>query len=114
MISSFTVKVTTSVLGVLLLAGALHGPAAADVRDFEFVNLHASAAIVAAWSARAGTRDPWDPIALYTPIEPRSTSRIKVSGGSSCLYDLKVRFDDGYEQTFDHVNLCKVAHIVAD
>jgi hypothetical protein len=106
--------ITATILGSLLLAGALHGPAAADVRDFEFVNLHSSASIVAAWSARAGTRDPWDSIGLYTAIGPHSTSKIKVSGGSGCMYDLKVKFDDGYVQTFSDVNLCKVAHIVAD
>jgi hypothetical protein len=105
--------ITATMLGALLLAGALSGPAAADVRDFEFVNLHTSASIVGAWSARAGTRDPWDPIPLHTAIEPRTTSKIKVSGGRSCLFDLKVRFDDGYEQTFSNVNLCKVAHVVA-
>ena len=112
-----TLSLTTKsvMLGALLLAGALHGTASADVRDFEFVNLHASASIIKAWSARAGTDDPWDSIALYNPIRPRSTSKIKVSGGGgSCLYDLKVRFDDGYEQTFSDVNLCKVAHVVAD
>jgi hypothetical protein len=105
--------ITSTMLGALLLAGVLHGPAAADLRDFEFVNLHSSASIVAAWSARAGTRDPWDQIPLYTAIEPRGSSKIKVSGGRSCLYDLKVRFDDGREQTFSDVNLCKVAHVVA-
>ena len=81
---------------------------------FQFVNLHASASIVAAWSARAGTREPWDPITLYSPIEPRSASRINVSGTSGCSYDLKVRFDDGYEQTFSNVDLCRVAQVVAD
>ena len=38
---------------------------------------------------------------------------VKVSGGRSCLFDLRVRFDDGYEQTFSDVNLCKVARVVA-
>ncbi len=106
--------ITAATLGALLLVGALHGPAAADLGGFQFVNLHASASIIAAWSARAGTREPWDPITLYSPIEPRSTSRINVSGAAGCRYDLKVRFDDGYEQTFSDIDLCRVAQVVAD
>jgi hypothetical protein len=109
----FTTKAAAT-LGALLLTGALIGTASADVRDFEFVNLHSTASIIKAWSARAGTNDPWDPIKLYTAIEPRSTSKIKVSGGNGCMYDLKVRFDDGYEQTFSDVDLCKTLHVVAD
>ena len=104
-----TVKVA---LVAASLLGALGASANADPRDFEFVNLTSSTSIVGAWMARAGTRDPWDSIGLYRPISPRSTSRIDVSGGSSCVFDLKVLMSDGQQKFFTNIDLCRTGHLV--
>jgi hypothetical protein len=98
-----------SALALTLAATAIN-TARADSRDFEFVNLNRSASIVQAWMAAAGTSEPWRSIRIYTPIAPRTTSRITVSGGTRCMFDLKIRFDDGYEQTFSNIDLCRTEH----
>jgi hypothetical protein len=100
--------------GALTLAATATNTARADGRDFEFVNLNRSASIVQAWMAAAGTSEAWRPIRIYTPIAPRTTSWITVSGGARCMFDLKVRFDDGYEQVFSDIDLCRTEHLVAN
>jgi hypothetical protein len=107
-------KTLTFAFGALTLAATVSNTARADTRDFEFVNLNRSASIVQAWMAAAGTSEPWRPIGIYTQIAPRTTSRITVSGGMRCMFDLKIRFDDGYEQTFSNVDLCRTEHVVAN
>jgi hypothetical protein len=113
MIKTIKTRVSTATLGAALLAAMLCGAARADQRDFEFVNMHRSASIIAAWSAPAGTSDPWQSITLYYPIGPLSKSRIVVDGGRNCVFDLKVRFDDGYVQTFSNVDLCRIGRVIA-
>jgi hypothetical protein len=107
-------KTLTLAFGALALAATVSNTARADGRDFEFVNLNRSASIVQAWIAAAGTSEPWRPIGIYTQIAPRTTRRITVSGGTRCTFDLKIRFDDGYEQVFSDIDLCRTEHLVAN
>jgi hypothetical protein len=96
-----------------MLVGLNVATAHAGMQDFEFVNLNNQASIVQAWVAAAGTDEPWKTISIYTPIAPRATSPITLSGYQGCMFDLKVSFSDGYQQSFSNVNLCTVKHIVA-
>ena len=105
-------KVKVVALGAML-AGLTVGAARAGVQNFEFVNLNKSASIVQAWLAPAGTAEPWNAITIYTPVAPRSTSRIDINGSRTCTFDVKVRFDDGAEELFSIVDLCTVEHLVA-
>jgi hypothetical protein len=113
MLQSLRGKVPSIALGLVVAASAIVGTAKADVRDFEFVNLNGSASIVGAWFAPAGDSDePWTRIALYVPIGPRSTAPINVTGGTRCLYDLKVQLSYGEPRYFYNVNLCSAQHLI--
>lgn len=106
-------KVKVVALGAMLV-GSTVGAARAGVQDFEFVNLNNSASIVQAWLAPAGApEEPWNAITIYTPVAPRSTSRIDINGSRTCTFDVKVRFDNGAEELFSNVDLCTVEHLVA-
>jgi hypothetical protein len=105
-------RIKVVALGAMLV-GLTVGTARAGVQNFEFVNLNKSASIVQAWLAPADTTEPWKAITIYTPVAPRSTSRININGYRTCMFNVKVRFDDGYEQSFSNIDLCTIEHLVA-
>lgn len=99
-------------LAVMLVGGTV-GAAHAD--SFEVVNLHHSASIVQAWFAPNGMPDvPWKTITMYRPIEPRSTSSFSLTKNTTCTYDFRLRFNDGYLQTVGNVDLCNNPYVVAN
>jgi len=97
-----------------VLVGLSVATAQAGKQDFEFVNLNRSASIVGAWMAGAGTTGAWEPVTIYKPIAPRTSGRITINGDKRCAFDIKVRFDDGVEQTFDDIDLCTTNKVIAD
>lgn len=46
-------------------------------------------------------------------IRPKSESTFTMSN-ENCLFDIKVRFSDGYEATFNNVNICRSDRVLAD
>ncbi len=112
MLKSFRSGINSIALGLVVAASTLVGTASADPRDFEFVNLDGSTSIVAAWMAPAGTPDPWTQITLSGSIGPRSTTPVDVTGGTGCMYDLKVQLSSGDLQYFNDVNLCSTLHLI--
>lgn len=92
--------------GALLLA-ALTGAAQAGVDgDLDLVNTHGSASIVRIWFAPSDEGGYWKAGNLSAPIYPRDWTSLHMIDLVTCSYDFKVRFSDGYEQRFDHINLC--------
>ena len=73
--------------------------------SFFLENTHKKAEIVQLWSALAGTDDPWQPVTLSKSVKPGDYRQISYHG-ENCSYDLKIRFNDGYEQGFRSVNVC--------
>lgn len=73
--------------------------------SFFLENTNRKAQIVQLWSALAGTDDPWQPVTLNNSIKPGYYREFSYHG-ENCTYDLKIRFDDGYEQGFKRVNVC--------
>src|SRR5579871_4604093 len=74
--------------------------------NFFVENTNRKAEIVQVWSALAGTNDPWKPITLTQNIKPGYYREFSYHG-ENCTYDVKIRFDDGYEQGFKRVNVCE-------
>jgi hypothetical protein len=105
-------KVVVVALGAVSVGSTL-GTARAESYDFELVNLHNSASVVAAWLAPEGREDaPWKSISIQHAVAPRSTSRFTVASPSTCRFDFKVRFSDGYVQTLGNVNICDKPYLV--
>ncbi|MBV8565647.1 MAG: hypothetical protein JO366_05905 [Methylobacteriaceae bacterium] len=95
--------IAVAVIGAAAFTTSL--PARAD-GSFEIVNTNEKATIIKMWTAAYGQpKDPWKEIEIKQPIRPRTTSRFDHSG-NICNEDIKVRFDDGYEHTFENVNVC--------
>jgi hypothetical protein len=105
-------KVEVVALGAMLVASTI-GTAHAKSYEFELVNLHNSASVVAAWLAPNNRDDlPWKSISIHRAVAPRSTSRFTVGSPSTCRFDFKVRFSDGYVQTLGNVNICDKPYLV--
>jgi hypothetical protein len=86
----------------------------AFARGYEIINSHGSARIVAVWFARAGTRDPWAPVNMSVPIEPKRWRKFDVTGGNgTCMFDFRVKFDDGVVQEFGNIDVCKQDRMIA-
>ncbi|MBV9633899.1 MAG: hypothetical protein JOZ40_04655 [Methylobacteriaceae bacterium] len=97
-----TLMALAAVVGMTLSAA----PAARADGSFEIVNTNEKATIIKIWTAAYGQpKDPWHEIDLKQPIAPKTTSRFDHSG-DMCNEDVKVRFDDGYEHTFENINVC--------
>lgn len=73
--------------------------------NFFVENNNRKAQIVQVWGALAGTDDPWHQITLSDSIKPGYYREFSFHG-ENCTYDMKIRFNDGYEQWFNRVNLC--------
>ena len=98
---------------VLAVAGV--GPvttARAGERGFIVVNTNAEQSIVKVWTALAGeANDPWEAAAMEAVIAPSTRSPFNMSG-TSCLYDVKVEYGDGYVLTFDDVDVCRMDEVI--
>jgi hypothetical protein len=86
---------------------SIASPAMAAERSFYVNNTHSSASVQRVWYAPAGKTDPWVEVFLDYPIKPNSKSSFTMGNGDRCLYDIKIKFDDGYEQEFTNVNVCR-------
>jgi len=92
------VVATAALNGTVAFASETYG-------SFFLENASRKAEIVQLWSAMAGTDDPWQPVTLSKSIKPGYYREISYHG-ENCSYDLKIKFDDGYEQGFKRVNVC--------
>jgi hypothetical protein len=107
-------KIVRSLLRpALAIVASLAGASAAQAGTFNIYNSHGSATIQRLWTAPAIKGTPWQEFYLDFPVEARTVNRFTLSNGSYCLYDMKVRFSDGYEQTFSNVNICRGDRVVA-
>jgi len=102
-------------IGVLCAAAMVASPAAAmpDGRKFSVANRNASAAIQRVWFVPIGSNAAWTEVRLDYPIKPNNRSPFAMAAGDACLYNLKVRFSDGNEQTFENVNVCRGDEVTA-
>lgn len=106
-------SVGLAVLGTMLVAVTAATAEAASSEQFEIVNLHESASVVQAWFAPNGREDlPWKAISMHSPVRPRSTSGFTITDPTTCSFDFKVRFSDGYVQTIGNVNVCTKPYVV--
>lgn len=97
----------------LAIAAVTAGSSGAYAGTFNIYNSHTSATVQRLWTAPAIKDTPWQEFYLDFPIQALTTNRFTISNGSFCLYDMKVRFSDGYEQTFANVNICRGDRVVA-
>lgn len=105
-------KVVAVGLGSMLV-GATAGAAQAASYEFELVNLHHRASVVQAWLAPNGRPDlPWKSIKFHRAVAPRSTGNFTIGRPTTCRFDFKVRFSDGYVQTVGNVNVCSKPYVV--
>jgi hypothetical protein len=99
--------------GALVLSGMLPCTSALAGGTLTVVNRNSSRAIQQVWFANAGESDPWQEANVEEAIRPQSESTFTMSG-ENCLFDIKVRFSDGYEATFNNVNVCRGDRVLAD
>ena len=97
----------------LTLAGTLPSTSALADGSLTVVNRNSNRAIQQVWFANAGESDPWQEANVEEAIRPQSQSTFNMSG-DNCLFDIKVRFSDGYESTFTNVNVCRGDRVLAD
>ena len=102
-------------IGVLCAAAMLVTPAAAmaDGRKFSVTNRHASAVIQRVWFVQVGSNGAWTEVPLDYPIKPNNMSPFTMPAGDACLYNIKIHFSDGGEQTFENVNVCRGDEVTA-
>lgn len=98
-------KALTMLCAVALLA--LPAAAMAAGRSFYVNNTNAKVSVQRVWYAQAGTNENWEEVFLDYPIKPNNKSSFTMGSGDVCLYDIKLKFSDGYEQTFENVNVCR-------
>jgi hypothetical protein len=77
------------------------------------VNRNSQRSIQQVFFANAGESDPWQAANVDEAIRPKSKSTFTISG-ENCLFDVKVKFSDGYEATFNNVNVCRGDRVLAD
>jgi len=90
-----------------LAAVSIATPAFASDRSFYINNTNSSVSVQRVWYAAAGTKDTWQEIYLDEPVTPKTKSTLSMDDGDTCLYDIKLKFSDGYEQTYANVNVCR-------
>lgn len=107
-------KTLALTVSTVALVGTI-GPSTAHAGGtLTVVNRNSTRAIQRVWFANAGERtDPWQAANVDAAIAPQSRSVFTLSG-PNCLFDIKVRFSDGYESSFGNVNVCRGDHVVAD
>ena len=95
-----------SALGVMVFL-SFTTPAFAADRSFYVDNINGSASVQRVWYAAAGTTEGWQEVFLNYPIKPKTKSNFTMGDGDTCLYDIKIKFSDGYEETYSNVNMCR-------
>jgi hypothetical protein len=102
-------------IGVLCAAAIFASPTAANAGDrkFSVVNQNASAAIQRVWFVQIGSNAAWTEVHLDYPIKPSTRSPFAMATGDACLYNIKIRFSDGNEQTFENINVCRGDEVTA-
>ena len=98
-------KTLAAVSAVAMLA--LPTAAMADGRSFYVNNTNGSVSVQRVWYAQAGTNQTWQEVYLDYPIKPNTKSSFTMGNGDVCIYDIKIKFSDGYEQEFENVNVCR-------
>ncbi|HEX4694101.1 hypothetical protein [Sphingomonas sp.] len=98
---------TSFAAAAALTAVAIASPALAAGRGFYVNNTNSSVSVQRVWYAAAGTTQTWEEIYLDYPVKPNTKSNFTMGDGDTCLYDIKLKFSDGYEQTFANVNVCR-------
>jgi len=101
------------ICGAFALSGMLPSTSALADGTITVVNRNSSRAIQQVWFANAGESDPWQEASVEEAIRPQSQSTFTMRG-DNCLFDIKVRFSDGYESTFTNVNVCRGDRVLAD
>lgn len=103
-----------SILSALALTAAVAVPSfAAGERGFTVSNTNGKASIVKLWYAQSGSGKAFQEMDLKYPIGPSSRSTFTVPASDYCLYDVRLRFNDGTEQETNNVNVCKGAGVNA-
>lgn len=102
-----------SLLRPLAVVAALTAAGTASAGTFKIYNSHPTATIQRLWTAPAIKGTVWREFYLDFPVDARTTNNFTMPGGSYCLYDMKIRFSDGYEQTFANVNICRGDKVIA-
>ncbi len=110
-------KVAAAFVALAALGAALPA-AAADSRGFQIYNSNGSIKIEEVWSAPVNTpglpQTIWVEADMQGPIMPGTTATFDLPTGYTCYYDLKVRFSDGYEQTYASINVCRYDRVQAN
>lgn len=102
-----------SILLAAVAAALISAPALAAEHGFTLANTNAKASINRIWYMQSGSGQPYQEIILAYPIGPNTKSDFTVAPSDYCLYDVRVRFDDGTEQDTANVNVCRRATINA-
>jgi hypothetical protein len=90
-----------------VVAVSIASPAMAAERSFYVNNTNDSVSVQRVWYAQAGTNQVWQEVYLDYPIKPNTKSSFTMGNGDVCLYDVKIKFSDGVEQSFENVNVCR-------
>lgn len=103
-----------TMITALALTAAIAAPAhAAAERGFTVANTNGKASIVKLWVAQTGSGKAYVEMTLKYPIGPNSKSVFSVPTSDYCLYDVRLKFDDGTEQETNNVNVCRGASVNA-
>jgi hypothetical protein len=78
-----------------------------DPLSFELVNGHSISKITDIYFAPSDRpKSPWQS-GKVEPVAPGMTLPLRVNWPETCVYDLKIKFDDGFEGVFEKIDLCK-------
>lgn len=97
------------VLTAVLLASALAAPAYAGTQDFTVLN--ATGYPINELYVAASSKDEWEEDVLGRDTLP-DAERTKISFDSdetACLWDIKVKYEDGETAEWQGVNLCEIS-----
>ena len=99
----------TRILAAAILTAAIATPASAGTQDF--VILNNPGYTIEQLHVAASTKDVWEEDVLGSEIlEDGERTRVRFdSDEESCLWDLKVTYDDGETAAWQGVNLCEIS-----
>ncbi len=92
---------------LLLLPGVPDAPTVHKDRKVTVSNTNATVAIRRIWRGDMNGEGPWVEMTLDAPIPPDRRATFSLGNGTSCLYEFKMQFTDGYEQIVQNVNVCR-------
>ncbi|MFC7500220.1 hypothetical protein ACFQRC_13410 [Enterovirga sp. GCM10030262] len=99
----------THILAAAILAASFASPASAGTQDF--VILNNTGYTIKQLHVAASTKDVWEEDVLGSEIlEDGERTRVRFdSDEESCLWDIKVTYDDGETAAWQGVNLCEIS-----